>query len=85
MQFAPRIISIFSRDRVTQWTPGIFLGTFCYCMAALPAARPLPRPVAPWLTVMGAMALALVCVAWLLFFKISHAMSVSDIVDLYRR
>src|ERR1700722_17821458 len=52
-------------------------------MAALPAARSLPRPETPWLTVMGAMALALVCVAWLLFFihHISHAISVSHIVD----
>jgi uncharacterized membrane protein len=83
MQFSPRIIISFSRDRVTQWTLGIFLGTFCYCMAALPAARSLPRPMTPWLTVMGAMALALVCVAWLLFFihHISHAISVSHIVD----
>jgi len=83
MQFSPRIIISFSRDRVTQWTLGIFLGTFCYCIAALPAARSLPRPVTPWLTVMGAMALALVCVAWLLFFihHISHAISVSHIVD----
>jgi uncharacterized membrane protein len=47
MQFSPRIIVSFSRDRVTQWTLGIFLGTFCYCMAALPSARSLPRPVAP--------------------------------------
>ncbi len=41
MQFSPRIIVSFARDRVTQWTLGIFLGTFCYCMAALPAARSL--------------------------------------------
>ena len=42
MQFSPRIILSFTRDRVTQWTLGIFLGTFSYCMAALPAARALP-------------------------------------------
>jgi len=28
MQFSPRIIVSFARDRVTQWTLGIFLGTF---------------------------------------------------------
>ncbi len=39
MQFSPRILISFVRDRGTQWTLGIFLGTFCYCMAALPAAR----------------------------------------------
>jgi uncharacterized membrane protein len=83
MQFSPRIIVSFSRDRVTQWTLGIFLGTFSYCMAALPAARSLPRPFAPVATVVGAMLLALACVAWLLFFihHISQAISVSHIVD----
>jgi uncharacterized membrane protein len=83
MQFSPRIIVSFTKDRVTQWTLGIFLGTFSYCMAALPAARQVPRPFAPVATVMGAMLLALACVAWLLFFihHISQAISVSHIVD----
>ena len=82
MQFSPRIIVSFARDRVTQWTLGIFLGTFSYCMAALPAARMLPQPFAPVATVMGAMLLALACVAWLLFFihHISESISVSHIV-----
>lgn len=83
MQFSPRIIVSFSRDHVTQWTLGIFLGTFSYCMAALPAARSLPRPFAPVATVLGAMVLALVCVGLLLFFihHISQAISVNHIVD----
>src|ERR1700690_2295521 len=83
MQFSPRIIVSFVRDGVTQWTLGIFLGTFSYCMAALPTARSLPRPFAPVATVCGAMLLALVCVGWLLFFihHIAHAISVSHIVD----
>ncbi|MGA2134677.1 MAG: DUF2254 domain-containing protein [Bryobacteraceae bacterium] len=83
MQFSPRIIVSFVKDRVTQWTLGIFLGTFLYCMAALPAARSLPRPVAPVFTVMGAMLLAVACVGWLLFFihHISRAISVNHIVD----
>jgi len=83
MQFSPRIIVSFTRDRVTQWTLGIFLGTFSYCMAALPAARSLPHPFAPVATVLGAMLLALACVAWLLYFihHISQAISVNQIVD----
>jgi len=83
MQFSPRIIVSFSRDRVTQWTLGIFLGTFLYCLAALPAARSLPYPFAPVATVLGAMVLALVCVGLLLFFihHISQAISVNHIVD----
>jgi uncharacterized membrane protein len=83
MQFSPRIIVSFSKDRVTQWTLGIFLGTFCYCMAALPAARSVPHAFAPIATVLGAMVLAVACVGWLLFFihHISHAISVNYIVD----
>jgi len=83
VQFSPRIIVSFARDRVTQWTLGIFLGTFSYCMAALPAARSVPYPFAPVGTVVGAMALALACVGWLLFFihHISQAISVNHIVD----
>lgn len=83
MQFSPRIMLSFVRDGVTQWTLGIFLGTFSYCMAALPAARSKPTPFAPVVTVLGAMLLAIACVAWLLFFihHISHAISVNQIVD----
>ena len=83
MQFSPRIIVSFSQDRVTQQTLGIFLGTFTYCVAALPAARTLPHPVEPILTVLGAMLLSLACVAWLLYFihHISQAISVNHIVD----
>jgi uncharacterized membrane protein len=83
MQFSPRIIVSFTRDRVTQWTLGIFLGTFLYCLAALPAARSLPRPFAPVATVLGAMLLAIACVGWLLFFiyHISQAIGVNQIVD----
>jgi uncharacterized membrane protein len=83
MQFSPRIIVSFTRDRVTQWTLGIFLGTFLYCTAALPAARSVPRPFAPVVTAMGAMLLAIACVGWLLFFihHISQAIGVNQIVD----
>ena len=83
MQFSPRIIVSFVRDRVTQWTLGIFLGTFSYCMAALPAAHSAPKPFAPVATVLGAMLLSLICVGWLLFFihHISQAINVNQIVD----
>jgi uncharacterized membrane protein len=83
MQFSPRIIVSFARDRITQWTLGIFLGTFLYCMAALPAAHSLPHPFAPVTTVVGAILLAIICVGLLLFFihHISEAISVNHIVD----
>jgi uncharacterized membrane protein len=83
MQFSPRIIVSFARDRVTQWTLGIFLGTFLYCMGALPAAHLLPQPFAPVATVTVAIFLAIACVGLLLFFihHISRAISVNQIVD----
>ncbi len=87
MQFSPRILISFSRDRTTQYTLGIFLGTFSYCVAAMPAARSVPVPVAPIATVAGAMGLALLCVGCLLFFiqHISQAISVNHIVDRIAR
>jgi uncharacterized membrane protein len=86
-QFSPRILVNFVRDRTTQWTLGLFLGTFSYCMAALPAARALPRPFAPIATVAGAMLLALLCVGWLVFFinHISQSVSVNHIIDRIAR
>jgi len=86
-QFSPRILVIFVRDRGTQWTLGVFLGTFSYCMATLPAARSLPVAFVPVLTVTGAMLLALVAVGWLIFFihHISQAISVNHIVDRIAR
>ena len=86
-QFSPRILISFVRDRTTQWTLGVFLGTFSYCMAALPAARALPHPFVPVATVTGAMMLALVCVGWLIYFiyHISQSISVNHIVDRIAR
>ena len=86
-QFSPRILISFVRDRTTQWTLGVFLGTFSYCMAALPAARALPHPFVPVATVTGAMVLALVCVGWLIYFinHISQSISVNHIVDRIAR
>jgi uncharacterized membrane protein len=86
-QFSPRILVNFVRDRTTQWTLGLFLGTFSYCMAGLPAARAMPQPFSPVATVAGAMLLALLCVGWLIFFinHISHSVSVNQIIDRIAR
>ncbi len=86
-QFSPRILINFVRDRTTQWTLGIFLGTFSFCIASLPAARLLPHRFVPVVTTSAAMVLALVCVGWLIFFihHISQAISVNHIVDRIAR
>jgi len=82
-QFSPRILIGFARDRTTQWTLGVFLGTFSYCMATLPAARALPHPFVPVASVTGAMLLALICVGWLIYFinHISQSISVNHMVE----
>jgi len=86
-QFSPRILVSFVRDRSTQWTLGIFLGTFCFCIAALPAVRSQPHPFVPVATVLTAMSLAVLCVGWLIFFinHISQSISVNHIVDRIAR
>jgi len=86
-QFSPRILVSFVKDKATQWTLGVFLGTFSYCMAALPSVRSSPTPFVPVLTVLVSMALALVCVGWLIFFinHISRSISVNHIVDRIAR
>jgi uncharacterized membrane protein len=83
MQFSPRILVGFTRDRVTQWTLGVFLGTFSYCVCALPSVKTVSPLFVPVLTVQGAMMLALISVVWLLFFihHIAHSISVNYIVD----
>jgi uncharacterized membrane protein len=86
-QFSPRILISFVRDRPTQWTLGVLLGTFSYCIAVLPAARSAPDAFVPVASVTGAMLLALVAVAWLIYFihHISQAISVNHIVDRIAR
>ena len=86
-QFSPRIIISFVRDKVTQQTLGIFLGTFLYCLGSLPAARNFPSRFCPVVTVFGSMILAFLCVTWLLFFiiHISRAVSVTHLVDRIAR
>jgi len=86
-QFSPRILVSFVRDRATQWTLGVLLGVFTYCVAVLPAVRSAPHVFVPVVSVSLAMVLALVAVAWLIFFihHISQAISVNHIVDRIAR
>jgi uncharacterized membrane protein len=83
IQYSPRILVGFARDPVTQQTLGLFLGTFAFCVAALPAARSTPQQFAPVVTVLCAMLLAFACIVWLLYFihHISQRISVNHIVD----
>lgn len=77
MQFSPRIIITFVSDLVTQQT----LGTFLYCIAALPAARTMPTPFSPILTVLGAMILSVACVAGCCFSSITSQWPSASIIS----
>lgn len=70
MQFSPRILATFLRDPISQNVLGIFTGTFLYCLAALRGVRSDP-PFVPSLTIAGAVVLALVAIAALIYF-INH-------------
>lgn len=72
------VLTGLAHDHGTQWTLGIFVGTFLYCLAA--------QPVAPLATV-GAVLLALLCVCSLLFFAhhVANAFTVNFVVDRIAR
>ena len=87
MQYSPRIIITFTEDKITQNTLGLFLGTFGFCIAALPAARSFPHPYSPVLSVTVAMILAFSCSCGLLVFinHIAEAISANHIIDRLAR
>ena len=82
IQFSPRILSAFVEDRPNQRTIGIFLGTFVYCLFVYSSARATP-PTTPALAVLGAMVLALACIAALVGFvsHIARSINVNFITD----
>jgi uncharacterized membrane protein len=77
MQFSPRILTGFVEDITNQRTIGLFLGTFLYCLAVYPAARPGPPQVVPAVAVLGAIGLAVACSAALVTFVFHIARSIN--------
>ncbi len=86
-QFSPRVLVAFVEDRVSQTTLGIFVGTFAYCLLTLPAVRGGPAPFVPSIAVVGAMGLAIACMACLLYFihHIAESIQAGHIVDRIAR
>jgi uncharacterized membrane protein len=83
MQFSPRILTGFVDDRTNQRTIGLFLGTFLYCLAVYPSARPGPPQFVPAVAVLGSMGLAASCSAALVtfVFHIAQSINVNFITD----
>lgn len=82
-QFSPRVLVAFVEDRVSQTTLGFFVGTFTYCLLTLPAVRSQPRPFVPSIAVIGAIVLAIACLACLLYFihHMAGRIQASRVVD----
>lgn len=83
MQFSPRIIVSFMRDRVTQYTLGSFLGTFTFCLIVLPSIHGGATPFVPTISVSLGMLFAFTSVLFLVYFVHNMAISIqaTSIVD----
>lgn len=83
VQFSPRILATFMRDRVSQKVIGLFIGTFTYCLLVLRATRSTPDPFVPTLSAFLAIVLVLSCLGSLLFFvhHMARGIQANHIVD----
>lgn len=75
IQFSPRVLIGFLRDRVSQLTLGLFIGTFAYCLILLPSIQVRPASV-PTLSLLFAIALATACLFVLIYFIQHIALSI---------
>ncbi len=82
VQFSPRILGGFVRDRVSQRTLGVFIGTFTYCLLVMRSISSEPPWVATWAVAFGFL-LGLTCLGFLIYFihHIATGIQVNHIVD----
>ncbi|HEY8613014.1 MAG TPA: DUF2254 domain-containing protein [Roseomonas sp.] len=84
-QMGPRLLRNFVRDAGNQYALGVFLGTFVYALVVLRTVRSVDEvPFVPHLGVTGAMLLALLCVATLIWFvhHVAAGINVETVIDL---
>ena len=67
-QYSPRVLRSFMRDRTNQLVLGVFLGIYVYCLLVLRTVRGGENEFVPGISVLLAIALALVGVAFLILF-----------------
>ncbi|BAQ49999.1 DUF2254 domain-containing protein [Methylobacterium aquaticum] len=83
-QMGPRLLRNFVRDARNQVVLGIFLGTFAYALMVLRTVRTVQEsPFVPHLAISGAIALALLSLATLVWFvhHIATSINVETVVD----
>ncbi|MBB5696345.1 DUF2254 domain-containing protein [Muricoccus pecuniae] len=84
-QMGPRLLRNFVRDGGNQAALGIFLGTFAYALVVLRTVRSTEEGAfVPHLGVTGALLLALVCVAMLVWFvhHVASGINVETVIAL---
>lgn len=87
-QMGPRLLRNFTRDARNQVVLGIFLGTFAYALMVLRTVRTVQEsPFVPHLAITGAIALALLSLATLVWFvhHIAVSINVETVVDAVHR
>lgn len=68
-QMGPRLLRNFTRDRGNQITLGVYVGTFAYALIVLRSIRGVDQGAfIPGMAITGAILLALLCVAMLIYF-----------------
>lgn len=84
-QMGPRLLRNFIRDSGNQYALGIFLGTFAYALVVLRTVRSVEEVAfVPHLGVTGALLLALLCVATLVWFvhHVATSINVETVIDV---
>ena len=87
-QMGPRLLRNFVRDARNQIALGIFLGTFAYALMVLRTVRTVSEgSFVPHVGVTGAMVLALVCLATLVWYvhHIATSINIEIVVDVVHR
>ena len=87
-QMGPRLLDNFTRDRGNQVVLGVFLGAFAYCLVVLRQVRGGEDDLfVPRLALAGAMLLAALCVALLVYYvhHMSSRINIDTVIDLVRR
>lgn len=84
-QMGPRLLRNFTRDRGNQATLGIYLGTFGYALLVLRSVRGVDQGAfVPHMAISGAIILALLCVAMLIYFvnHVASRINFDTVIDL---
>ena len=83
-QYSPRVLRTFMADRPTQVVLGSFVAVFAYCLIVLRTIRGGEDAFVPSLAVLGAIVLAFLAIALLVFF-IHHLATSIEASSILRR